>query len=286
MQSSKGFRGYQLAGKMAAMTAHEASATAVGRTADVHHLQSEVAYRARLQEICNKIYAAKNLDEILIDLKEEITGLLGAERITVYVVDGKRRELVSRFKSGSEVAEIRVPIAPQSLAGFSAMKQQVVNIADAYDHEALACIDPALQFDKRWDQKTGFRTRAVLVCPVVYNQFLLGVIQLINRTDGGRFNDMDEWAVQEMAKILGIALYNQKRMARGRPSKFDYILENHILTKKELERATADARKRREPIETVLMTDFKVPKEEIGKALSKFYKTAFVQFNRNAPIPG
>ncbi|MBW2355800.1 MAG: pilus assembly protein, partial [Deltaproteobacteria bacterium] len=134
------------------MTAHEASATAVGRTADVHHLQSEVAYRARLQEICNKIYAAKNLDEILIDLKEEITGLLGAERITVYVVDGKRRELVSRFKSGSEVAEIRVPIAPQSLAGFSAMKQQVVNIADAYDHEALACIDPALQFDKRWDQ--------------------------------------------------------------------------------------------------------------------------------------
>jgi type II secretory ATPase GspE/PulE/Tfp pilus assembly ATPase PilB-like protein len=271
---------------MAVMTAHEAPAAAVSRTADVQNLQSEVEYRTRLQEICNKIYAAKNLDEILIDLRKEITGLFEAERITLYVVDGKRRELVSRFKSGSEVAEIRVPIAPHSLAGFSAMKQQVVNIVDAYDDKALTRIDPALRFDKRWDRKTGFRTRAVLVCPVVYRQFLLGVIQLINRTDGDRFNSLDEWAVQEMAKILGIALYNQKRLACGRPSKFDYILENHILTRKELERAIADARKRREPIENVLMTDFKVPKEEIGKALSKFYKTAFVQFDKNAPIPG
>ncbi|MDY0313231.1 MAG: ATPase, T2SS/T4P/T4SS family [Desulfobacterales bacterium] len=268
------------------MTAHDAPAAAACNPADVQHLQSEVAYRTRLQEICNKIYAAKNLDGILIDLREEITTLFEAERITLYVVDGKRRELVSRFKSGSEVAEIRVPIAPHSLAGFSAMKQQVINVVDAYDEKALSRIDPALRFDKSWDRKTGFRTRAVLVCPVVYRQYLLGVIQLINRTDSDRFVRLDEWAVQEMAKILAIALYNQKRLARGRPSKFDYILENHILTQKELERAIGDARKRREPIETVLMTDFKVPKEEIGKALSKFYQTAFVPYNKNAPIPG
>jgi type II secretory ATPase GspE/PulE/Tfp pilus assembly ATPase PilB-like protein len=268
------------------MTVSKAPVAVAGRAADVQNLRSEVEYRTRLQEICNKIYAAKNLDEILIDLREEITGLFEAERITLYVVDGRRRELVSRFKSGNEVAEIRVPIAGHSLAGFSAMMQKVVNIVDAYDDKALTRIDPALRFDKSWDQKTGFRTGAVLVCPVVYRQFLLGVIQLINRTDGGRFNDLDEWAVQEMANILGIALYNQKRLARVRPSKFDYILENHILTQKELERAIADARQRREPIEHILMTDFKVPKEEIGKSLSKFYKTVFIPYNKNAPIPG
>ena len=271
------------------MTAPSASAAAVAgkKNDDVKNLQSEVEYRTKLQEICNKIYAAKNLDEILIDLKDEITGLFEAERITVYVVDGKKRELVSRFKSGIEVAEIRVPIAPHSLSGFSALKQKVVNIVDAYDDAALMQIDAQLKFDKSWDQKTGFRTRAVLVCPVVYKQFLLGAIQLINRTGGGnRFIELDEWAVQELAKILGIALYNQKRMARSRPTKFDYILENHILTQKELDKAVADARQRREHIEKVLMNDFKVPKEEIGKSLSKFYKTPFVEYNKNAPIPG
>jgi len=39
----------------------------------VENLKSEVEYRTRLQEIGNKIYAAANLDEILINLKDEIT---------------------------------------------------------------------------------------------------------------------------------------------------------------------------------------------------------------------
>ncbi len=254
---------------------------------DVRNLQSEVEYRTLLQDICNKIYAAKNLDEILIDLKDEITGLFEAQRITIYVVDGKRRELVSRFKSGDEVAEIRVPITPSSLSGYAAFKQRIVNIVDAYDDRALKQVDPQLRFDHSWDERTGFRTHAVLVCPVIYRQFLLGAIQLINRTgEVDRFVDEDERAVQEVAKILGIALYNQKRMARSRPTKFDYILENHILTQKELDKAVAEARQRREPIEKILMADFKVPKYEIGKSLSKFYKVPFIEYNKNAPIPG
>lgn len=36
---------------------------------NLQHLKSEFAYRKKLQHICNKIYVAANLDEILIDLK-------------------------------------------------------------------------------------------------------------------------------------------------------------------------------------------------------------------------
>ena len=43
-------------------------------------LQPEDDYRSRLQEIGNKINAARDLDEILIDLKDEITALFSAER--------------------------------------------------------------------------------------------------------------------------------------------------------------------------------------------------------------
>jgi hypothetical protein len=38
-----------------------------------HQLKFEVEYRKNLQDICNKINAADNLDEILVDLKDEIT---------------------------------------------------------------------------------------------------------------------------------------------------------------------------------------------------------------------
>jgi len=249
-------------------------------------LESEVQYRTQLQEIGNKINAAANLDEILIDLKDEITTLFEADRITVYVVDGKKRELVSRFKSGLEISEIRIPISISSISGYAAFKQKIVNIKNVYDDDELKKIDPELKFDKSWDKKTGYHTSQVLVCPIVFQKYLLGVIQLINRKDGSAFTEVDERSVQELAKILGIALYNQKRMARGRANKFTYLLENHIITQKELEKATTDARQARRPIEQVLVFDFKIPKAEVGKSLSNYFKIPFVDFNSQAAIPG
>ena len=249
-------------------------------------LKSEIEYRKNLQDICNKIHAAAKLDEILVDLKDEITGLFEAERLTVYVVDGRKRELVSRFKSGDEIGEIRIPMSNNSISGCSAFKKKLINIKDVYDDRELASIDYDLKFDKSWDQKAGFTTKQVLVVPVIFKNYLLGAIQLINRKDGGSFSRLDEQSVTEMADILGIALYNQKRMAKVRPNKFDYILENHILAEKELDMAIADARRRREPVEAVLMSDLKISKQDIGKSLSQFYKVPFAEYNTNTPVPG
>ena len=248
-------------------------------------LKFEIAYRKNLQDICNKIHAAANLDEILVDLKDEITGLFEAERLTVYVVDGEKRELVSRFKSGDEIGEIRIPISNTSISGCAAFKRKLINIKNVYDDREVASIDEDLKFDKSWDQRAGFKTKQVLVVPVIFKKFILGVIQLINRRDGGLFRRLDEKSVTEMAKILGIALYNQKRMAKARPSKFDDLLEHHILTQKELDRAVSDARKGKKTIESVLMSDFKIPKKKIGKSLSRFYNVPFVEYDNDIPAP-
>lgn len=248
-------------------------------------LKLEIDYRKNLQNICNKIHAAINLDEILVDLKDEITGLFEAERLTVYVVDGKKRELVSRFKSGCEIEEIRIPMSNTSISGCSAFKKKLINIKNVYDKDELASIDPDLKFDNSWDQKAGFITRQVLVVPIIFKKYLLGAIQLINRKNGGSFTRLDEQSVTEMAKILGIALYNQKRMAQARPGKFDYFLQNHILTQKELDKAVSEARTRKEPVEIVLMSDFKISKKDMGKSLSTFYKVPFVAYDKNTPVP-
>ncbi|MFH2045708.1 MAG: ATPase, T2SS/T4P/T4SS family [Pseudomonadota bacterium] len=252
----------------------------------VQNLKSEVESRTKLQDICNRIYAASNLDEILLTLKNEITSLFEAERITVFVVDGKTRELVSRFKSGSEVSEIRIPVSINSLAGYSATKQKLINIQNVYDEKELASIDAVLKFDKRWDKKTGFVTKQVLAYPIIFKKYLLGVIQLINRKDGSSFKEIDEHAVEELAKILGIALYNQKRIAKSRSTKFDYLLENHILTQKELEKAISDARQRRENVENILISELKIAKKEILKSLAEYYKVPFAEYTPTFPIPG
>lgn len=247
--------------------------------------RSEAQYRKGLQDICNKIYAASNLDEILVDLKDEITALFEAERLTVYVVDGRKRELVSRFKSGDEISEIRIPVSINSIAGYSAFKQKLVNIRNVYDENELRAIDHVLKFDKSWDQKTGFKTTQVLVVPIIFKKYLLGAVQLINRVTGTSFIKQDEESATELAKILGIALYNQKRIARARANKFSFLIENHILTQKELDKAIVDSRQRRELVENALMSDLKISKKDILTSFSKFYNAPYVQYNPKTTIP-
>ncbi len=254
-------------------------------SSSVQTLKSEVAYRTRLQDICNKIYSATNLDEILIDLKEEITSLFDAQRLTVFVVDGKSRELVSRFKSGMEISEIRIPISNTSIAGYAAQRQQLVNIKDVYDAGELEGIDGELKFDYSWDQKTGFKTGQVLAYPIVFKKFLLGVLQLINRIDGNRFTLEDEQSVEKVAEIIAIALYNQKRIAGNRPNRFSYLLDNQFLTQKELEKAISDSRRQKQPIEKVLMKDLRIPKRDIGQSLSNYYGVPYIEFHRQAMVP-
>ena len=257
-------------------------------TIGVENLKTEVEYRTKLQEIGNRINAARDLDEILIDLKDDIISLFDAERLTVYVVDGVKRELVSRFKSGNEISEIRLPVSKNSLAGYSALTHNLLNIANVYDDAELSAIDENLNFDKSWDQKTGYRTHQVLVYPIIFQKYLMGALQLINRKGGDAFTEDDENSVEDLARIIGIALYNQKRIAArtGRGNKFDYLLENHLLTQKELTKAIGDARQRKEAVEATLIREYKIPKSEVGESLSRYYKIPFIAFNATFPIPG
>ena len=266
----------------------KASQSQINPENGVDNLKTEVAYRTQLQEIGNRINSARDLDEILIDLKDDITSLFDAERLTVYVVDGVKRELVSRFKSGNEISEIRLPVSKSSLAGYSALTHKLLNIRNVYDDTELGAIDENLQFDKSWDQKTGFRTNQVLVYPIIFQKYLMGALQLINRKGGEAFTAEDETSVEDLARIIGIALYNQKRIAArsGRGNKFDYLLENHLLTQKELTKAIGDARQRVESVETILMREYKIPKSEVGESLSRYYKIPFISFNATFPIPG
>jgi len=255
-------------------------------TQNVQNLKTEVEYRTKLQEIGNKLNSATNLDEIFINLQNDVISLFEAKRMTVYVVDGVKRELVSRFKTGDEVSEIRIPVSKSSIAGYAAFTQKAINIKNVYDSEEVTSIDPDLQFDSSWDQKTGIVTKQVIAHPIIFQKYLLGALQLVNNKKDHPFTTIDEKYLVELAKIFGIALYNQKRIAKGKNTRFDYLLENHLITQKELNKAIADARKGKRSVPDILMKDLKIKKNDVGKSLSRYYKTPFIEYNARIPIPG
>jgi hypothetical protein len=267
---------------MAAIVRDVEQSVMAGRT-----LEEQLRFQKRLNSITNRIHSTRDTNEILLNLQDEILGLFDADRITIYVVDGVKKQVVSRFKTGNEVAEIRVPIGSDSIAGYCAASGRVLAIADAHDEHEIRRISPDLRFDYTWDEKTGYRTKQVLVAPISYNRYLMGVIQLINKRNGTQFTGEDQTSVQEIAKILGIAFFNnQKASQKRRPTKFDYLIANNIITIKDLEQCIATARKTRKAVEGVLVNNLQVSKEDIGKSLSAYYKTRFIPFDDKMVIPG
>jgi type II secretory ATPase GspE/PulE/Tfp pilus assembly ATPase PilB-like protein len=97
----------------------------------------------------------------------------------------------------------------------------------------------------------------------------------------------DQASVMEIAKVLGLAFFNnQKIIQKRKPTKYDYLITNNIITDKDLEKAMNDARKLKKPVETLLISDYNVSKDDIGKSLSDFFKARFIPFDDKMIIPG
>ena len=254
---------------------------------DIEVLERQLQFSKRLNFITNKINSSKDIDDILINLRESVLSLFDADRLTIYLVDGASKEIVSRFKTGEEINEIRVSLNNKSIAGYCASAGKMASIANAYDKNELKRISPELTFDRRWDERTGYKTKQVLVAPIRFDKYLLGVIQLINKGDGQRFTSEDQKSLVEITKVLGIAFYNHRKLKQSRrQTKFHYLISNNIITQKDLEEAIGLARKTKSSVETVLMNDYHVSKEDIGKSLSTFYNTRFIPYDEKMVIPG
>src|SRR5499426_1161764 len=249
-------------------------------------LQERLAYEQKLVQLVDRIHAAKSIDSIFIELQSEILALLDADRMTIYAVDAAKKELFSRFLALDTVKEIRLPVSEKSIAGYVAASGRIVNIADAYDRAELAKISPTLSFDGSWDQKTGFRTKQILGMPILHDGKPIGVIQLLNKKRGARFTKDDETGASRIAKTLGIAFNNQaqlsqsQELAQAKPkAKFDYLVAQQRITAQELNSAVAEARRRQIDVESILIEQYKVPKSEVGIALSQFYECPFIEYD-------
>jgi len=253
---------------------------------DVEALQKELAFSRRLNFITNRIHSSTDIDDILINLMDNILALFDADRLTIYAVDEASRELVSRFKTGNEISEIRLSLDDTSIAGYSAIYGSVANIADAYDKRELERMKPPATHDRTWDERTGYKTRQLLSAPIVFKENLLGVIQLLNKLSGTHFTMEDQDSVMEIAKVLGIAFYNHQRLKQqSRRTKFDHLISSNIIARKDLEAAMALARKTKNSVEAVLMNSYHVSKEDLGTSLSTFYNTQFIPYDEKMVIP-
>lgn len=239
-------------------------------------LQGELAFQTQLNALTQAIHGAPDIATILATMSPPIADLLGAERITIFAIDTKNDRLFS-IKFGAQPSQIiRVPKDTNSLAGFTAVTRQVLNIGDVYDSDQLKRVHAKLRFDARWDKVTGFRTRQVLALPLLFEKRLLGVLQVINQRDQSTapFAAQVVAGAHQLAATLAIAFYNQNKCQRagsGRRRLYGDLVDGGLLTEPQLEEAVTHARVNQLCLGRHLMARFKIDKTSLTQSLQDFY---------------
>jgi type II secretory ATPase GspE/PulE/Tfp pilus assembly ATPase PilB-like protein len=250
-------------------------------------VNARLAFQKHLQAVANKIHATNNIDEIILDVGTDACALFNADRLTIYVVSDDKQSIISKVKTGlNSFKDLKLPIAEHSIAGYVGLAKKTINIRDVYDENELRGINPNLRFLQEVDKRTGYRTKQMLVAPIVDQQTseLIGVVQLINNKAGVPFGGLAEDGVAELAQTLAIA-FRQRQKPQIVKTKYDYLIADAVLSAGEFELASRQARKKAVDIEQVLVDEFQVKLPAIGQALSKFFSVPYEPFKSDRVKP-
>ncbi|MGB0468675.1 MAG: GAF domain-containing protein, partial [Pontibacterium sp.] len=166
-------------------------------------LKDAQQFYAGQSQVLSLINQSGNFMDAFPLVEHAVLRLFNAERVTVYQRNLESTDIFSRFKSGNDTTEIRVPVSTTSIAGYVALSRKNLIINDVSDQDELQGIHPNLQYNDSFTAETAFTSRAMLVVPIVYRQVLLGVLQLINRVGGGCFDPQDLAKAEIFSQHLG-----------------------------------------------------------------------------------
>jgi type II secretory ATPase GspE/PulE/Tfp pilus assembly ATPase PilB-like protein len=257
----------------------EAKTQAQAQAAD---MGVKVAFYKKLQGVTNRIHSTNNIDEIILEVSKDICGVFEADRLTIYSTSEDGSSIISKVKTGlNSFKDIKLPISESSLAGYCALHKRHMNIRDVYDDNELKQFSPNLAFLKAVDQRTGYRSKQMLIAPILggeSGQDLMGVLQLINNLAGAPFSGLHDEGVVEISKTLAIAFRVRQQMPGQIQSKFEYLVVDNVIAAAELELATRTARRKGKNVEDILIDEFQVKSEALGAALAKFFGVEYEAF--------
>jgi type II secretory ATPase GspE/PulE/Tfp pilus assembly ATPase PilB-like protein len=249
---------------------------------------SRADFAKRLQTISDRALSATTLDELMADLSKEACELFEADRLTLYTLTDDKSSLISRVKTGlSSFKDLKLPITETSVAGYCAYHKAVFKVNDAYDEVELKKYNPRLHFLKEVDRRTGYRSKQMLLAPVLSadeRPQLLGVLQLINTTTGLPFPDGDLARVSELSKVLAPA-FRPRHQSQQIGSKYDYLVSDNVISAGELDLAVRSARRKNIDIENVLIDEFQIKLSILGQALAKFFQVSYEPYRSDRIRP-
>jgi type II secretory ATPase GspE/PulE/Tfp pilus assembly ATPase PilB-like protein len=262
-----------------------AAKPAKNKSAEIDH---KLDFSSSLQAVTNKIHAAGDIDEIMLEVSKDICSLFNADRLTIYTLSEDKSFLTSRVKTGLDsFRDLKLPLCERSIAGYVGLTKEIINLEDVYNKQTLKNINEKLTFLQEVDKRTGYRTKQMLVSPIVTaeDNVLIGVIQVINNKDDKPFSPLVVDGVREISRTLAIALRQRQKSFKLLKSKYDHLILDAVISAADFEQATRTAREKGCDLEDVLIDQFRITAPLIGKALASFFDVKYEPFKAERVKP-
>lgn len=187
-------------------------------------LKLAVREREELNQIGIALSTQRDISSLLSLILSKAREITGADAGSLYLVEEEaegRRHLRFMLTQNDSLdfpfQEFVMPLAEDSMAGYTALRGVILNFADAYKIPR-GC---PYHFNDRYDRESGYRTRSLLTLPMRNAKGeVLGVLQLINskRKPEARLESAEDVSKQvqpfrERAVRLALSLASQAAVA-------------------------------------------------------------------------
>jgi GAF domain-containing protein len=131
--------------------------------------------------------------ELLAQLAmSEVSGLLDADRSTLFLFDWDTMELRANFAAGISGRPLVVPLR-MGIVGTAILRRELANVTNAYAHP---------YFNPEIDSALGYKTDSLLVVPIVATDGrILGGLELLNKASGRFTSDDERLAISSAANL-------------------------------------------------------------------------------------
>ena len=146
-------------------------------------------------------------DELLQTIVEAAARLFGAAASSIALVSEKQKELEFRVATGvgrEEVVGMHIPL-DQGIAGYVAMTGQPMAISNVQQ-------DP--RFAQETAEKTGYVPRSILAMPLLSNDRVIGVIEVLDKINAPSFGMQDMELLSIFARQAAIAIHASQQYER------------------------------------------------------------------------
>ncbi|MEW5818530.1 MAG: sensor domain-containing diguanylate cyclase, partial [Spirochaetota bacterium] len=150
-------------------------------------------------EIGKAIVSAKNIKEILSQVMDKVGTIFAPLNWSLLLHDHKTNELVFQVAVGVAADKLRSVRIPTDLgiSGWIFNTGQSVIIED---------VDKDKRFSRHIDAMTGFKTKSIIGVPLKTGNRVLGIIELVNKLDGGIFTPFELKLLSSIADFAAIAI--------------------------------------------------------------------------------